>query len=149
MQMQTSTILRGVPVKLPATPGLKGSCTRVGAGGGKSIVAIGGPVTIVPAAGSITLPFVISESGHVDRLFLQGYEPTNALRAPLEAIFVNSVIYNNDRLTSGSVGAQMFSDKAQESPIWGHYFEVNNQLTITLTNLSALPITVCAAWSVA
>lgn len=149
-RLATTTILRGVPVKLPATPGIKGSCARVGAGGGKSIVAIGakGPI-VVPAGGSIEANFVIAEAGHADRLFLSGYEPTNVVSDPLRAICLDQIVYDNDNLTSGINPATMFRQNADQSPLFGHYFEVNHQLKLTLSNNSTLPITVCAGWSVA
>lgn len=148
--MATTTILRGVPVKLPATPGIKGSCARVGAGGGKSIVAIGAKTaTVVPAGSSIDVEFTIAEAGHADRLFLSGYEPTNVIADPLRAICVDAIVYDNDNLTSGINPATMFRQNADQSPLFGHYFEVNHQLKLTLSNASALPITVCAGWSVA
>ncbi len=138
----TTTILRGVPVTLDSRPGAKGSCARVGAGGGKSIVAIGGVTTTIAASSSATISFSIRESGHIDRLFLTACPA--GTNAALDCAVVTSIIYDNDNLTSGSVGGSMFAQDAQETPVFGHLVEVNHDLQITITNLdpaNALVIT--------
>jgi hypothetical protein len=148
--LATTTILRGVPVQLDSTPGVKGSCARVGAGGGKSIVGIGAKTTSILAGQSAVLTFVIREAGHIDRLFLAACIPAAGGTAPLDCATVTNITYDNDNLTSGDLPATMFEKNAEESPIFGHYVEVNHELQMTIRNEDlAAPLTISAGFSVA
>lgn len=128
------TILRGVPVKLPAEAGIKGSCSRSGAGGGKTIVAIGAAKGTIAAGASTTFTFTIREAGHIDRLFLSAVQDVAGALANLSSLTVTSIVYDNDNLTSGDVPAAMFELNASESPIFAHLVEVNHELQITVRN---------------
>lgn len=146
----TTTILRGVPVTLDSSPGVKGSCARVGAGGGKSIVSIGAKTTTIAAGASSTLIFTIREAGHIDRLFLQACQPAAGGNASLSCATVTSIIYDNDNLTSGDSAGEMFAKNADESPIFAHHVEVNHDLQITVRNEDpAAPLVLNASFSVA
>lgn len=138
----TQTILRGVPVSLPANP--RGSCSRdSGAGMGKSIVAMGGPgFTAIAAGASATLTFTVREDGHLDRLFISS-------TGDLAEVVVTSIEHNNDLLISGSCPGQMFSTDSVAPVLFGQYVRVSDNLQITITNAGAAAANLQAGFSIA
>ena len=138
----TQTILRGVPVSLPANP--RGSCSRdSGAGMGKSIVAMGGPgFTAIAAGASATLTFTIREDGHLDRLFISS-------TGDLAELVITSIEHNNDLLISGNCPGTMYSSDSVAPVLFGQYLRVSDNLQITVTNAGAAAANVQAAFSVA
>lgn len=137
----TQTILRGVPVSLPSRD--RGSCARDSGGYGKSIVAIGGPGAASIAAGaSNTFTFSVREDAHIDRLFVSS-------TGDYAELTVDSIILNNENLSSGSTTGILFQPDATNSPLFGHAVRVSDDLSVTISNGGAAAATVAVSFSAA
>lgn len=109
---------------------------------GRSLIAIGGPeITTVGAGASATLTFSITEAGVLGRLFIDwtGDEA--------ECV-VTSIKHNNDEMLTGEVPGTAFYHNCTSSPVFGHFVDINDKLTITVKNLDgANPAEVLAGFA--
>ena len=103
----------------------KGSFIRPdGAGGYRSIVAVGGPTfTSIANAASATRTFTLAEPAVLDKLVIMAGAAISLVAgadAAERGSYVTAITLSGDALVSGYVPANMFSERSLSSPRFGH-----------------------------
>ncbi len=98
---------------------------------------MGGPGTvIIAAAGNNQFILPVRESGQLGQLTLQGFNSTLQV-AGTSQLEITEITHNNDLLISSTVCADMMENTSLQSPLFGHIVQVNDELSVTVANVSA------------
>jgi len=108
---------------------------------GRSLIAVGGPGSLAIAAGAnVQFTLQVREAGQLGQLVVACTDPAAAPAGAYDmtnSCSITEITHNNDLLVSTNVSAAMFNETSLISPLFGHIVQVNDELTVSITNNSA------------
>jgi hypothetical protein len=105
---------------------------------GRSLISIGGPPAIALAAGATAQAVLqVREAGQLGQLCISVIDPATA-NDLTNSCQVTEITHNNDLLVSTTPTAAQFAETSLVSPLFGHVVQVNDELTVSVVNNSAI-----------
>ena len=105
---------------------------------GRSLISIGGPPAIaIPAAATVQAVLQVREAGQLGQLCISVTDPTTS-NDLTNSCQVTEITHNNDLLVSTTPTASQFAETSLVSPLFGHVVQVNDELTVSVVNNSAI-----------
>lgn len=105
---------------------------------GRSLVSVGGPAAqAIPAAATVQAILPIREAGQLGQLTISVTDPATA-NDLTNACQVTEITHNNDLLISTNSNCAGFSETSLQSPLFGHIVQVNDELSVSVVNNSAI-----------
>lgn len=105
----------------------------------RSLVAIGGTAaatSVADTASTAALAATTAEAGHINKLIVSAGVTGAAATLELGGIYVTSILHNNDQMVTGKVPAALFRHDSVDNPMFGHWVEVNDVISVTFENQS-------------
>jgi hypothetical protein len=139
-----------VPNKL-ARPS-KGSALRPDEGGGyKSLVAIGATAantSLADATTSSAIECSTAEAGHIAKFVCDATIPGAAPARVTSGVSITSIKHNNDEMVTGYVPISVFAQDSVASPMFGHWVDVNDVISVTFRNETGATVELSFAFTV-
>jgi len=105
---------------------------------GRSLISIGGPPAIAIAAGATQQAVLqVREAGQLGQLCISVTDPVTS-NDLTNSCQVTEITHNNDLLVSTTPTAAQFAETSLISPLFGHVVQVNDELTVSVVNNSAI-----------
>ena len=108
---------------------------------GRSLVSVGGPPAAAIAAGAtVQFTLQIREAGQLGQLCVTMWETATGLDLTNTAQ-ITEITHNNDLLISTNANGAQFAETSLVSPLFGHIVQVNDELTVSVLNPTAIAAT--------